>query len=137
AVGGARSTEDADAPGRPMSVEETAASAAEEWGERVEVLSRRSETSRVFANPSGSFTQESYATAQWTRQGNKLVDIDTTLEATDDGRLGTKATTVGVSFSNGGRGPVAEVVRDGRTMSLSWPTPLPKPAVEDDTVTYS
>ncbi|WP_239076522.1 VCBS repeat-containing protein [Streptomyces sp. SID9913] len=120
-----------------MNAEEKASSAAEESGKRVEVLSRRSETSRVFANPSGSFTQESYATAQWTRQGNKLVDIDTTLEATDDGRLGTKATTVGVSFSNGGRGPVAEVVRDGRTMSLSWPTPLPKPAVEDDTVTYS
>ncbi|MFD6280616.1 VCBS repeat-containing protein [Streptomyces sp. NPDC060209] len=119
-----------------MSAEDEASSEAQESGQPVEVLSQRSETSRVYANPSGSFTQESYATAQWTRQNNKLVDIDTTLKASSDGRLSTEATAVAVSFSNGGTGPVAAVVRDGRAMSLEWPAPLPKPVVADDTVTY-
>ncbi|MCX5345766.1 hypothetical protein, partial [Streptomyces atratus] len=49
-----------------LSAEEEASSAATDSGNPVEVLSRRTETSQVFANPSGSFTQETYATAQWT-----------------------------------------------------------------------
>lgn len=136
APGEAPASDGAEASGRQLSAEEDAFREAKELGQPVEVLEQRSETSRVFANPSGSFTQEAYATAQWTRQNNKLVDIDTALKATGDGRLGTTATSVGVTFSNGGTEPVAEVVRDGRTMSLKWPTPLPKPVLEDDTVTY-
>ncbi|MFE7056086.1 MULTISPECIES: FG-GAP-like repeat-containing protein [Streptomyces] len=124
------------APALQQSAEEKASSEAEKSGKPVEVLSQRSETSQVFANPSGTFTQESYATAQWTRKNNKLVDIDATLEVSTDGRVRTRATTVGVSFSNGGTEPVAEVVRDGRIMSLSWPAPLPEPIIDGDAATY-
>ncbi|MFI1592140.1 FG-GAP repeat domain-containing protein [Streptomyces halstedii] len=137
AVAAPQKTPGEDSPVRQLSAEEKASSEAEESNRPVEVLSQRSETSRVFANPSGTFTQESYATAQWTRRNNKLVDINTNLKATSDGRISTQATTVGVSFSNGGSGPLARVVRDGRAMSLTWPAPLPKPVVADDTVLYS
>ncbi|MDT0269168.1 VCBS repeat-containing protein [Streptomyces sp. DSM 44915] len=41
-----------------------------------------------------------------------------------------------VSFSGGGDTALATVTRDGRSLSLSWPAPLPTPTVEDDTVTY-
>ncbi|MFF3979177.1 VCBS repeat-containing protein [Streptomyces sp. NPDC001828] len=105
-------------------------------GHRVELLSRRTETTQVFANPSGTFTEERYATAQRVRQGNKLVDIDPTLRAGADGRLTPKATAVGLEFSGGGTGPLATITRDGRSMSLSWPASLPKPQVDGDSAVY-
>ncbi|MFB7917373.1 FG-GAP-like repeat-containing protein [Streptomyces sp. NPDC056061] len=130
----------ADEPSSPVpaySAEETGALArAESSGEPVEVLSHRTEASQVFANPSGTFTEERYATAQWVRQGNKLVDPDTDLVAGRDGRIKPKAVAVGLEFSGGGEGPLATITRDGRSISLSWPTPLPKPRIADDTVTY-
>ncbi|MBP0460473.1 VCBS repeat-containing protein [Streptomyces bomunensis] len=90
----------------------------------------------MFANPSGTFTQDVYATPQWTQQDHTLVPIDPTLTKGSDGRIATKATTVAVSFSDGGSTPMATVVRDGRSMSFSWPTALPTPQVADNTVTY-
>ncbi|MGI5440441.1 FG-GAP-like repeat-containing protein [Streptomyces shenzhenensis] len=119
------------------SAEETQALAkAAETGEQVEVLSRRTEASQVFANPSGSFTEERYATAQWARKGNRLVDIDTGLHRSDDGTISPQATTVGLTFSGGGDGPLATITRDGRSISLTWPTALPQPSISGDTVTY-
>lgn len=105
-------------------------------GEPVEVLSRRTETTQVFANPSGTFTQDQYVTAQWARQGNKLVDIDTSLHKGADGKITPKATTVGLEFSGGGEGPLATIIRDGRSISLSWPGALPAPTIAGDTATY-
>lgn len=81
----------------------------------------------MFANPDGSFTQDTYALPQFARQDNKLVPIDTDLKANPDGTLSPKATEVGIKFSNGGDGPLATIVRDGRSMSWSWPHTLPAP----------
>ncbi|MEV4437553.1 VCBS repeat-containing protein [Streptomyces sp. NPDC049577] len=64
------------------------------------------------------------------------MDIDATLQKTKGGRLSPKATAVGVEFSGGGSGPLATVTRNGRSIALSWPKALPKPAVEGDTATY-
>lgn len=123
--------------GQAYPAEETKALAkAAESGEPVEILSRRTEASQVFANPSGTFTEERYTTAQWARKGNRLVDIDTTLSVGTNGKIAPKATTVGLEFSSGGEGPLATITRDGRSISLSWPTRLPKPQITDDTVTY-
>ncbi|WP_443052413.1 FG-GAP-like repeat-containing protein [Streptomyces sp. JV176] len=109
---------------------------AAESGEPVEVLSQRTEASQVFANPSGTFTEERFATAQWARKGNRLVDIDTSLRRGPDGTIAPVATGVGLEFSSGGGGPLATITRDGRSISLSWPTPLPEPLISDDTATY-
>ncbi|MEV0444563.1 FG-GAP-like repeat-containing protein [Streptomyces spectabilis] len=109
---------------------------AADTGEPVEVLAQRTETSQVFANPSGTFTEERYATAQWARKGNKLVDIDTTLHLRENGKITPTATTVGLEFSSGGTEPLATITRDGRSISLTWPTALSKPTITDDTVTY-
>lgn len=109
---------------------------ASDSGDPVEVLSLRTEASQVFANPSGTFTEERYAIAQWARKGNKLVDIDTTLRVDTEGKISPKAATVGLAFSPGGTGPLATITRDGRSMSLSWPGSLPEPIISDSTVTY-
>ncbi|MGW8993900.1 FG-GAP repeat domain-containing protein [Streptomyces zhihengii] len=129
--------EAAPATGQPVSDEAKALDEAEESGERVEVLSKRTETSQVFANPSGTFTEESYALPQWARKDNKLVRIDTRLKPASDGMLSPAATTVDMQFSGGGSGPLATITRDGRSMSLSWPDVLPVPAVDGDTATYA
>ncbi|GAA2056699.1 VCBS repeat-containing protein [Streptomyces cheonanensis] len=120
------------------SQEESAAlSEAEETGEPVEILSQRSETSQVFANPDGDFTEHSYVMPQWVRQNGQLVDIDTTLRHNEDGTYSPTATEVQVSFSAGGaEEPLATVVRDGRSMSITWPDPLPRPTVDKDVITY-
>lgn len=132
--------DDASSPlpnAQEYSAEESQALArAAESGQPVEVLSLRSESSQVFANPEGSFTEERYATAQWARKGNALVDIDTSLSLTKDGKITPEATTVGLEFSGGGEGPLATITRDGRSISLSWPTVLPAPTLARDTVTY-
>ncbi|MFF5422406.1 VCBS repeat-containing protein, partial [Streptomyces misionensis] len=91
-----------DRPLKPVDAEVKALAQAADTGEPVEVLSQRTEISQVFANPSGTFTQESYATPQWTRKNHKLVDINTDLAAEIDGRIAAKATDIGVSFSGGG-----------------------------------
>ncbi|MGA5461619.1 VCBS repeat-containing protein [Streptomyces cellulosae] len=114
---------------------ETALAEAEESGEPVEVLGQRTETSQVFANPDGSFTEERYALPQWVRKGNELVDIDPTLQATSEG-LQTTATEVEVTFSKGGTAPMATVTRDGRSLAFSWPEALPAPDVSGETATY-
>lgn len=123
--------------GQQHSAEETKAlTQAADSGEPVELVSHRTETSQVFANPTGTFTEERYSTAQWARQGNRLVDINTSLSVGEDGKITPKATTVGLEFSGGGEGPLATITRDGRSISLSWPRALPEPQIANDTVTY-
>ncbi|WP_206281774.1 VCBS repeat-containing protein [Streptomyces agglomeratus] len=132
-----------EAPAAPLvrqentSDEATALAEAADTGQPVEVLSQRTEASQTFANPDGGFTEDTYAAPQWVRKDNKLVDIDTALVTNDDGTLSPKATEIGVRFSGGGTGALATVTRDGRSMSVGWPGTLPKPTVDNDTVTYA
>ncbi|WP_234422126.1 hypothetical protein [Streptomyces sp. CB00316] len=109
---------------------------ASETGQPVEVLAQRTEVSQVFANPDGTFTQDTYALPQFVQKDSRLVPIDTTLTANADGSLSPKAAEVDVRLSGGGEGPLATVVRDGRSMSWTWPQPLPEPEVDGDTLTF-
>ncbi|WP_306192474.1 FG-GAP-like repeat-containing protein [Streptomyces sp. MK5] len=100
------------------------------------MTAKRTEDTEVYANPDGTFTEDQHALPERVRKGHRLVPIDATLQTNPDGSLSTKATTVDVTFSGGGTGPMATVTRDGRSISLSWPTALPKPVVAADSVTY-
>ncbi|MFF8505603.1 VCBS repeat-containing protein [Streptomyces anulatus] len=122
--------------GQKPDPEAAAQAEAAETGRPAEVLSQRTETTQVFANADGTFTQDTYALPQFVRQDGKLVSIDTTLKSRPDGSLSPKATEVDVRLSGGGEGPLATVVRDGRSMSWTWPDALPEPEVDGDTVTY-
>ncbi|WP_234019257.1 FG-GAP-like repeat-containing protein [Streptomyces sp. Tu6071] len=118
------------------SPEAEAAQQAADNGDSVEVLARRTETSQVFANPDGTFTEDRYAVAQWTRQNGAFVDIDTRLHREPDGALRPQATSVGMRFGGGGDRTLASITRDGRTLTFTWPMPLPSPTIADDTATY-
>ncbi|WP_328365139.1 FG-GAP-like repeat-containing protein [Streptomyces sp. NBC_00445] len=110
---------------------------AADTGERVEIISERTETEEVFANPDGTLTVERSLLPLRVRQRGELVPVDPSLAVGDDGRIAPKATGTTFSFSNGGDGPLATMAKDGREIVLSWPAPLPRPALAGDTATYS
>ncbi|MFF1379985.1 FG-GAP-like repeat-containing protein [Streptomyces sp. NPDC058308] len=117
--------------------EATASRQAARSGDRVEVVSRRTEYATVHANPDGTFTQDTSTVPVRTKVDGKLVDVDETLVKRSDGTLAPRAASVGVRFSGGGKkNPLATVVRDGRSMSVGWPGELPTPQVDRGTATY-
>lgn len=107
-------------------------------GKPAEVISRRTETDEVYANPDGTFRVDRSIVPVRVRRGANLVKIDPTLVERSDGRIAPKASAMDVSFSAGGNDVFVTMVRDGRAVSLTWPHgKLPKPAVEGRTATYA
>ncbi|MFF9338808.1 FG-GAP-like repeat-containing protein [Streptomyces sp. NPDC014773] len=133
----------ADTPGAPLSERDAKATAkalkeAKETGKPVEIPSRRTETDEVFINPDGTARVDRSILPVRVRQGSKLVDIDPNLAAGADGRLAPKASAMAVSFSGGGDDVFATMIREGRTVTLTWPHgKLPKPTVDGRTATYA
>ncbi|SCF38203.1 LamG domain-containing protein [Micromonospora mirobrigensis] len=126
------------APGNPTIAPDpdSAAAQARRSGLRVEVASARTELTQVFANPSGGFTAESAVLPQRVRRADgSWADVDLSLRPID-GTLRPAASVADVRFSAGGRGAAVTLVRDGRSLTLSWPADLPKPTVSGDSATY-
>jgi len=107
------------------------------WKNRkpVEILSERTESSETFALPDGTLRAKTYASPVRVRRGSGWVAVNSDLKIAD-GVVVPEATTLDVRFSNGGDGPLLTVVRDGRSLAMSWPGPLPVPMLLDDTATY-
>jgi hypothetical protein len=120
-----------------QSPEEAASSAAEASGERVEVLTARTEDQQVFANPDGSFTMEMSAGPERAPKGTGWVDPDSTLVRRADGTVAPAAPVNPVEFSGGGTAPLARLSESDRSIELSWPDPLPAPTLTGDTATYA
>ncbi|MFE5333176.1 VCBS repeat-containing protein [Embleya sp. NPDC056575] len=113
-----------------------AADAARRAGRRIEVGELRSESAQTFANPSGTFTVEQTLRPQRVKQAGKWVPVDATLRFATDGSVRPVASTVGMTFSGGGTGPLVELNNSGRKLGFTWDTPLPKPVLTGDTATY-
>ncbi|MEW1723354.1 VCBS repeat-containing protein [Streptomyces sp. NPDC093109] len=126
---------DEPVPAEPTAAERALTRAAAS-GEPVEVVAERSEYSTTYANPSGTFTKETYVVPVRVRQEGKLVDADATLVRAKDGTVRPRATAVGLEFSGGGNDTMATIERDGRAMSLDWDGKLPTPELDGDTATY-
>lgn len=86
--------------------EASAAAAAKQTGQRVEVASARTELTQVFANPTGGFTMESAVVPQRARQADgSWADIDLTLYKGADNRWRPSVSVADVRFSDGGESP--------------------------------
>ncbi|WP_338485669.1 LamG-like jellyroll fold domain-containing protein [Streptomyces sp. SCSIO 75703] len=109
---------------------------AEKTGEAVEIASLRGETREVFATPEGELEAREHLRPVWTRTGGGWKRIDTDLTATAGGAVAPKASTMDMEFSGGGDGPLVRMRRAGRELSLSWPTPLPRPETAGPVATY-
>ncbi|MFB9851621.1 LamG-like jellyroll fold domain-containing protein [Micromonospora andamanensis] len=116
--------------------EHAAQALAEKCDAPVEVLEAASETTKVFAQPSGDFTFESWAEPQWTRQDGNWTTIDTTLTVGPDGLVRPVASSADVVFSPGGKGAFATMTGGGASFSLGWADPLPPGVIAGDSITY-
>ncbi len=116
--------------------ESTALAAAKRTGKQVEIAGQRTQTSRLFANPSGSLTLEEHAVPVRVKKTDHWVPVDTTLIRTASGTVAPVAASVDLILSGGGNGPLVRIARDGRELAMSWPGSLPRPALEGDTAVY-
>ncbi|MEU2462488.1 DNRLRE domain-containing protein [Streptomyces sp. NPDC012473] len=137
-------TEPVSAPAVPSAPDLGPAEAANEsearilaqmQGRRIEILSRRTETGRVWADPEGSLTAEAYPAPIRVKENGVWKDIDTALW--DTGSALTPATTdTNLDISDGGDTKLATVTDSDWSFGLGWSEPLPAPVVKDDTASY-
>ncbi|MBO3747960.1 LamG domain-containing protein [Streptosporangiaceae bacterium NEAU-GS5] len=116
--------------------EVSAARAAVAQKSPVEVTGERTETRTVYAQPDGTMKAQLTLRPVRLRRGDGWVGADATLERRDDGTAGPKAADVDLAFSGGGDGPMVRYAKDDKTITLSWPGPLPAPELSGDTATY-
>ncbi|GAA4928593.1 VCBS repeat-containing protein [Nonomuraea thailandensis] len=120
-----------------LSEEDAALRQAQATGQQVEVVTARTEVSDVWADPDGSFSTKRYGAPVRVMRDGAWVAADPTLQVAADGTVVPKAAAVDVTFSGGGTGPLLSGVKDGRTLSLTWPTALPVPTLNGNVATYS
>ncbi|MEU4336289.1 hypothetical protein AB0F59_16950 [Micromonospora lupini] len=113
-----------------------ATATATRTGQRVEVVSARTELTQVFAKPGGGFVSETAAVPQRIRQSDgSWSDVDLSLRRDATGLRPTVSPT-DLVFSSGGRGPAATLTSGKSAMTLGWPGGLPAPTVSNDAATY-
>ena len=117
----------------------SAAALAMSSGTRVEVMSERTEFTQTFAEPSGTFTNESAVVPQRVhRADGSWADVDLSVVAGADGLIRPRASVADVRFSAGGTGAMVTVVKGGKKFTVSWPLgSLPKPTLSGDSATYA
>ncbi|WP_107487722.1 FG-GAP-like repeat-containing protein [Streptomyces sp. yr375] len=120
-----------------MTEEDKALADAQASGQPVEVVSARTESSDTWAQPDGSVSVKQYGSAVRVWRNGTWVGTDPTLMFATDGSVVPKATAVSVRFSGGGTGAMLTGVRDGRTLSLTWPKALPTPTLAGNVATYA
>ena len=137
AGGDARAEADRDA--RAGDARATAKAEAQRTGRPVEIPELRTETTRVYANPSGTLTVEAYARPVRVERDGAWAPIDPTLTRQPDGTILPAATVVDIRLSGGGD---TELVRLSRpddpdvAVRLGWPTTLPTPVLDGASATY-
>src|SRR5678816_1647510 len=107
---------------------------------RVEVLSQRTETTQVFAEPAGGYTAESYVAPVRFREGESWKDVDLTLTRDASGMVRPKAHPYGLVLS-GAAGDdrahdLATLGHGGDRNVLGWSGALPEPVLTGTTATY-
>ena len=126
------------APGTSVQTTESQAlRAARKDGKPVEVAALRGESREVYANSDGSFTATEHLRPVRTRKDGSWRNIDTSLRVQADRSVAPVASSVDLSFSAGGTGPMARMARAGRLLALTWPGSLPPPVLDGDTAVYA
>ncbi|MGW6704230.1 hypothetical protein ACWGDE_04990 [Streptomyces sp. NPDC054956] len=119
-----------------LRAQQAAATQAKKNGKAVVVDALTTENAQTVANPDGTFTLSQDAGPVRARKNDAWVPVDTKLARRADGTFAPGATDADVAFSGGGTGPLVTMVREGKAVSLTWPTALPEPTVSGNTATY-
>ncbi|MEU4148732.1 LamG-like jellyroll fold domain-containing protein [Streptomyces sp. NPDC026659] len=136
ATGGAATDAGGDSGSEDGGEDAKALAEAARTGKPVEITSQRGESSEVYATPQGHLEAREHLRPVRTRVDGAWRDIDTTLTRGANGTVVPRATTVGLTFSGGGSAPLVRMTKNGRELALSWPTDLPSPQLNGNTVTY-
>ncbi|MFE4359951.1 hypothetical protein ACFVXH_07950 [Kitasatospora sp. NPDC058184] len=88
------------------------------------------------ANPDGSFTLRRHARPVRAKVGGQWQPADATLERRSDGTIAPKASVFPMTFSAGGSTALATMQKDGKSLAITWPTPLPQPELNGSTALY-
>jgi hypothetical protein len=126
----------ARAPSTATIGQDEAAAQAKRTGKPVDVTGATTATSTLTANPNGSFTLTQAASPVRKKIGDAWTDLDATLTTAADGTLSPAVATGDLRLSGGGGGPLATMAGGGRSLALTLPFTLPKPAVDGPTATY-
>ncbi|NUP50518.1 MAG: hypothetical protein HOW97_24885 [Catenulispora sp.] len=110
---------------------------ARRTGQAVAVDGLTTETSRTVANPSGTFSVDQASEPVRVKRAGAWQNLDATLRANADGSVTPAVAGDGLRLSGGGTGPLAVMSAQGRTLSFSWPTALPRPTLAGSTATYA
>ncbi|MCD0486090.1 FG-GAP-like repeat-containing protein [Streptacidiphilus sp. ASG 303] len=94
------------------------------------------EDTLVTAQPDGSFTATISNQPERLQRDNTWVPLDPALHANADGTYSPAASSHPLTLSGGGTGPLATMENDGRKLSLSWSTGLPRPQVNGNSALY-
>lgn len=114
----------------------SAVSTARELGHRVEDESARTPSSSTFANPDGTWTTETAASATRAPSGSGWAAIDPSVEKSHGG-FAPKNAPFDVKFGAAGSRTVAAVTpADGVSLGVGWSSALKAPKVDADTLTY-
>ena len=120
-----------------MRAQMSALTLAHRQGKPVVVSSLTTATSQVVAQPDGMYELQSSASAVRVRRDGAWVPVSVKLVAVPGG-WAPAAASMPVVFSGGGTGPVVTVTdpASGGTVSVWWPTALPKPVVSGSAALY-
>jgi RHS repeat-associated protein len=104
---------------------------------RVEITADRTAFAQTYANPDGTLTSVISAQPRWVRRGSSWVAASADLVRGPDGSWSPKAAEAGLRLSGGGNRVLATVTSGTHSMSVSWPSALPVPAVAGASATYA
>ncbi|MFB9476194.1 LamG-like jellyroll fold domain-containing protein [Nonomuraea salmonea] len=120
----------------PPDDESSAMSRAKELGQPVEIMSSRTSTTRIFAEPDGNQRMVVSALPTSALKGSAWVDIDPALERRPDGTVAPAVADIDLAFSGGGSGPLVRAAKGGVSIAYTWPAPLPVPTLSGAVATY-
>jgi hypothetical protein len=115
----------------------SAARRAKATGKAVLAAALTSATTTVTAEPDGKLSLISNVLPVRVRRGSGWTPLDTTLRLGGGGSWSATAVPGdAVTFSGGGRGPLASLAVAGTSLSVSWPSSLPVPVINGSSATY-
>ncbi|GHF78393.1 DNRLRE domain-containing protein [Streptomyces filamentosus] len=112
---------------------------AQAQGRRIEVVSARTESTTLWANPDGTMSLESFAGPVRFRERGRWVGVDLTLVKDTDGSVRPKAHPRGLRLAGrtgASGGDLATLGQDAQRLSLGWKGPLPEPRLNGPKATY-
>ena len=121
-----------------MRADAQALAQARATGKPVAVPSLTSQTREVLAQPNGQFELVSNTMPVRVQAGGAWQPVSTTLRPGASGAWSAPLTAAPVTFSGGGSGPLVTVTDSltGKSASVTFPFPLPRPVVTGSTALY-